>query len=464
MSKKENEAGRLIIKAAFVIAVIVVVFTVFMLLKKRAGGNDPQVKPAAGQEAGTEAAATEAGQEASTEEAASEAGQDASTVTTESEAGQDDTDAEDAYLEALKSMNADSLLTLWSDTAQSRQQLVSYIEAVTREGGTDFIPVEQRVAVFDFDGTLFCETDPCRFDYALLAYRVLEDPDHKDKASDLEREVAGRISAMASADSEEKAGLEADYKTAAASAYADLTDEAFREYVLSFAEQPMPNYGSMKRGGAFYQPMRQAIEFLRANDFTVYIVSRGDLRVARSVLTGTEGAQFHIPESQVIGPDELVSAQPVLVFGNSQEDVGLAEKTTAGNPHKALAFMICSDDTERENGDVKQAEEMNALCQSHGWVPVSMKNDWLKIYNVGVTYLGTYDAKEAVAEETQAAESAQAAGETQGAQAADALGAQAADAASDPEAAGDTAEEAVQEAGLEEVQQEETAEELDLTE
>ena len=479
MFKKENNAGSLIIKTAFVIAVIVVVFTVFMLLKKRAGGNDPQVKTEAGQEAGTEATTSEAGQEAGTEATTSEAVQEAGTETTASEAAQEDAEDADTYLEALKSMNADSLLTLWSDAAQSRQQLVSYVEAATREDGADFIPVEQRVAVFDLDGTIFCETDPCRFDYALLAYRVLEDPDHKDKASDIEREFAERIAApeaaaaadattettAATAASAEKSAAEADYETAAASAYADMTDEAFREYVLAFAEQQMPSYDSMKRGGAFYQPMRQAIEYLRANDFTVYIVSSGDLRVARSILTGPEGSELYIPESQVIRPDDLANVQPVLAFGNSQEDVVLAEKTTTGNPHKALAFMICSDDTERENGDVKQAEEMNALCKSRGWVPVSMKNDWLKIYNVGVTYLGAFDTKEAVAEETQAAEAAQTAPATQSAQATDdALGAQAADAATDPEAAGDTAEEAVQEAALEEVQQEGTAEELDVAE
>ena len=50
-----------------------------------------------------------------------------------------------------------------------------------------------KMVLFDLDGTLFCETDPNYFDYTLLAYRVLEDPDYKDRASDFEREVAANI-------------------------------------------------------------------------------------------------------------------------------------------------------------------------------------------------------------------------------------------------------------------------------
>lgn len=65
--------------------------------------------------------------------------------------------------------------------AQSRRQLLDYVDAVTDEEGQDFIPVKDRVAVFDFDGTLFCETDPNYFDYMLLKHRVLDDPDYQTR-------------------------------------------------------------------------------------------------------------------------------------------------------------------------------------------------------------------------------------------------------------------------------------------
>ena len=76
----------------------------------------------------------------------------------------------------------DKALSLWTEGAKAKEALVDYVQTVTDAESDDFIPVEDRIAVFDLDGTLFCETDPNYFDYTLLAYRVLEDPDYKDKA------------------------------------------------------------------------------------------------------------------------------------------------------------------------------------------------------------------------------------------------------------------------------------------
>ena len=84
----------------------------------------------------------------------------------------------------------DAPLSLWTNDARAARALYAFVEAVTDPTRDSFIPVRDRIAVFDLDGTLFCETDPNYFDYTLLAYRVLEDPDYKDKASAFEREVA----------------------------------------------------------------------------------------------------------------------------------------------------------------------------------------------------------------------------------------------------------------------------------
>ena len=70
------------------------------------------------------------------------------------------------------SVSGEEALSLWTEDAASKKALIEYIDAVTDEGGAEFIPVEKRVAVFDLDGTLFCETDPNYFDYCLLKYRL----------------------------------------------------------------------------------------------------------------------------------------------------------------------------------------------------------------------------------------------------------------------------------------------------
>ena len=80
-----------------------------------------------------------------------------------------------------------------------------------------------------------------------------------------------------------------------------------------------------------------------------------------------------------------IGIQPVLSFGNSTGDAAMAEFTTTDNKYKSLAFMLCCDDLERENGNASKAEKMFDLCNEFDWIAVSMKNDWTTIYGEGVT-------------------------------------------------------------------------------
>ena len=117
-------------------------------------------------------------------------------------------------------------LSLWTKDAKLKQQLVAYVEAVTDEGGADFIPAERRIAVFDFNGALFCETNPDCFDYMLLVHRVLEDPDYKNKATDFERETAMKI-VQQNETCASFTGLEVDHDKCIASSFSGLTPEKF---------------------------------------------------------------------------------------------------------------------------------------------------------------------------------------------------------------------------------------------
>ena len=164
-------------------------------------------------------------------------------------------------------------LNLWTEDAEARVKFLAYLEAVTDESGEDYIPEEDRIAVFDLDGTLFCETDPNYFDYTLLVYRVLEDPDYKDRASDFEREVANKIVEQ-NRTGASFAGLEVDHGKAVASAFAGMTLAEFNDYIREFKELPMPGYEGMKRGEGWYLPMLQVVDILKENGFTVYIAHR----------------------------------------------------------------------------------------------------------------------------------------------------------------------------------------------
>ena len=328
-----------------------------------------------------------------------------------------------------------SALSLWTDTAPLKQQLLPFLEAVTREGGPDYIPPEARIAVFDLDGTLCCETDPVYFDHCLLRYRVLEDPDYKDKATDFERQVAEKVDSFA-ATGVYPAGMDMDHGRAVASAFAGMTVAEFEAYVKAFKARPCLSYSGMTLGETFYRPMVQVVDLLQANGFTVYIVSGTDRFIVRGLV---EDSILHIPRQQIIGSDEAVVAsgqgktdgldyvfsqgekvvlggdfliknlkmnkvsvimqeigrQPVLAFGNSTGDSSMLNFAISENPFRSLSFMLCCDDLERENGTLAKADKARALCEQNGWVPVSMRDDWTTIYGPGVTYLGASLSEEA---------------------------------------------------------------------
>ena len=321
--------------------------------------------------------------------------------------------------------SADEMLSLWTEDAAARKALVEYMDAITDESGADFIPVEDRIAVFDLDGTLFCETDPNYFDYTLLVHRVLEDPDYIDKASDFEKEVANKIVEQNETGAKFD-GLEVDHGKAIASSFSGMTVEEFNDYIQEFKKLPMPSYDGMLRGEGWYKPMLQVVDYLIANDFTVYVVSGTDRFIVRGIVYDSP---LNLPPRQIIGSDETlvtkdqgdedgldyvyddndelilggefiiknlkmnkvtvimqeIGQQPVLSFGNSTGDASMAEYVTSGNRYRSLAFMLCCDDTERENGSEEKAQKMFDLCDEFDWIPVSMKNDWTTIYGDGVT-------------------------------------------------------------------------------
>ncbi|MBR0462336.1 MAG: haloacid dehalogenase-like hydrolase [Erysipelotrichaceae bacterium] len=315
-------------------------------------------------------------------------------------------------------------LLFWNDEAEAKQKLTAFVEAAVDENSEGFIPEEDRIAVFDLDGTLFCETDPVYFDYQLFLHRATEDPTYE--ATDFEKETAAKIQEMIDTGVSAK-GLEVDHGKCVASSFAGMTLKEFSAYIQDFKNEPAPGYNNLTRGDAFYLPMVEVLDYLQNNGFTVYIVSGTDRLIVRGIV---EGISFlNIPANNIIGSDELITTraqgdtdgldyvyteddelilagefiiknlkmnkvsviaqeigiQPVLSFGNSSGDSSMAMYTVSNNPYPSLAFMLCCDDTVRENGDEAKAQKMYDLCEENGWVTISMKNDWKTIYGEEVT-------------------------------------------------------------------------------
>jgi len=318
----------------------------------------------------------------------------------------------------------ENALSLWTDNSKLKTELTSYMNVITDNNSKDFIPVADRIAVFDMDGTLCCETDPGYFDHKLLYYRIMEDPDYKDKASEEEKEVAQIIKTYFET-GEYPVSLDAKHDKAIATVFKGMTMEEFGNYVKKYRDEKAPGYNNMTNGEAFYKPMLEVVEFLKENGFKVYIVSGTDRIIVRGLAQGV----VDIPLSQMIGSDELLVAtnqgeidgqdytytkddnvitgggflnknynmnkvsviqqeigqKPVLCFGNSTGDEAMANFTISNNKHLAKAFMLCCDDVTRENGNVEYANKMYESCKKNGYTAISMKNDWKTIYGDNVT-------------------------------------------------------------------------------
>ena len=315
-------------------------------------------------------------------------------------------------------------LSLWTETAPLKAELTEYIKTITDSSSADFIPVERRIAVFDMDGTLCCETDPGYFDHKLLYHRVMEDPDYKDKASAEEKETAAIIKTYFDTGKYPE-GLDVKHGTAVATAFKGMTIAQFDAYVKDYRSQPTQGYNNITNGEAFYKPMLQVIDYLQANGFKVYIVSGTDRLITRGLAEGV----VNIPLAQMIGSDESfvgtnqgdtdglkytfskddelitggnfliknlkmnkvsaiereIGVKPVLSFGNSSGDEAMCNYVINKNEYKSAAFMLCCDDLERENGNTEKAEKMRKSCEENGYTAVSMKDDWTTIYGENVT-------------------------------------------------------------------------------
>ena len=297
--------------------------------------------------------------------------------------------------------------------------LTTYVAAVTDENSEDFIPVKDRIAVFDMDGTLACETYYTYYDTMMFIEYCLVD--HPEKVSDELKEVAKSIAPRYLADET----LARNF----AKAYAGMTVNEFYDYVVSFGKKNTQSFNNMRYIDNFYLPMVEVVRFLYENGFTIYVISGTERTTTRAIVANSPIKDYVTPD-HVIGTDfevkvkghetepsnmnfkyengdELVltggfiqknlnanksiyvereiGQRPVLAFGNSGSDTSMMNYTIdERNPYKAQAYMIVADDDVREWG-TQDWEKKSADYISKGYTPISMKNDFAKIYPDGIT-------------------------------------------------------------------------------
>lgn len=308
----------------------------------------------------------------------------------------------------------------WTADSEAAASLRSYVSAVTDESSKQYIPVKDRIAVFDLDGTLMCETYPRCFEYMVFADYVLNNDNYAP--TDEIRAVAQEI--IDTAWEEKPSGISTRQAAAGALAYSGLTVEELQDYVENFRSSEAEGFSNLTRGEAWYKPMLEVVDYLEENEFTIYIVTATERNIVRAIISDV----LDIPPSHVIGTEygykatgqgetadgdytftssdkvvfdgtyygenakmckvdaivREIGQQPVLAFGNSSGDQAMLEYTITGNKYISGAYMVVADDEKREYGSEEKGAATKKTCAEHGWTVISMRDDFATIYGDNV--------------------------------------------------------------------------------
>ena len=299
-------------------------------------------------------------------------------------------------------------LPSWNHTAP-RQAIVAFVEKVTKEGSSDFVPIPERIAVFDNDGTLWAE-QPMYFQAFFVFDRIKalapQHPEWKDKepfASVLRGDMKAAL-----------AGGERVLLEMVMATHAGMTTEEFEKSVshwLVTAKHPTTGRPFTEM---VYQPMLELLTYLRTNGFKTFIVSGGGIEFMRPWAEKVYG----IPPEQIIGSSikskyELRDGKPVIVklpeinfiddkvgkpvgihhhigrrpifaAGNSDGDFEMLEWTTGGKGAR-LGMIIHHTDAEREwaydrESHIGKLSKGLDEAPAKGWIISDMKSDWQTIF------------------------------------------------------------------------------------
>ena len=300
--------------------------------------------------------------------------------------------------------NISDPLPSWNDLS-AKQRIMSFVDSVSNSSSKQYVPEKKRIAVFDLDGTIFCEK-PLYLQVQIAAEK-LYDIAKEDKAL---RKIEPYKSAWLRNQnyiSDSKNFLDMNLK-----AFEGNSVEEYKEYTMNFlVERNNPDY-KVPYIELFYIPMLELLKYLRANDFQVYIVSGSPQEFIRSfseekletpiekVIGDTFTINFSVRDNKalfirgdtVVLPEVLREGKaenirmrtgtvPILAFGNSNDDIAMLELAAAsGLPN--LPLTLHHDDAKREYFYNKGADKVLATAKSRGWVTVSMKNDFKTIFNL----------------------------------------------------------------------------------
>lgn len=301
------------------------------------------------------------------------------------------------------------LLPSWND-GPTKRAILDFIARTTSPGGRDWVPVPERIACFDNDGTLWTE-QPIYFQIAFAFDRVKAlAPRHPEWRTQepFKSVLADDRAALAALG--EKGFLEI-----MAATHTGMTTEAFTKAVLDWLATARHPRFNRPYTDLVYQPMLELLALLRANQFKTYIVSGGGIEFMRpwtervygippEQVVGSSGVTRYELRSdgtpvlvkdpkvmfiddgpgKAVGINQFIGRRPVFAFGNSDGDQQMLEWTAAGSGARFMGLVHHTDGVREYAYDrpslVGQLDKAWNEALRRGWTIVDMKNDWKVIY------------------------------------------------------------------------------------
>ena len=306
------------------------------------------------------------------------------------------------------SLRAAEPLPSWNE-GLARDAIVQFVERVTTDGSADFIPVAERIAVFDNDGTLWCE-QPMYFQLAFAIDRIKAlAPEHPEWSNQepFRSILAGDVSAAL-------AGGEKAIAEIIAATHAGMTTDAFSDIVADWLKTARHPRYDRPYDELVYQPMLELLAYLREHGFKTFIVSGGGVEFMRVFAEEVYG----IPPEQVVGSrgklqlemldgrpvlrklpeiahiddgpgkpvgiQQMIGRRPVMALGNSDGDLQMLQWTTAGEGPR-FALIVHHTDAEREfaydrESHIGKLDKALDEAAQRGWTVVDMQADWKEVF------------------------------------------------------------------------------------
>ena len=305
-------------------------------------------------------------------------------------------------------------LPSWND-GPAKQSIVTFVEKVTKPGSPDFVPIPERIATFDNDGTLWCEEPlPVQLFFVIDRVKALA-PQHP------EWKTTEPFASLLKGDAKGvAAGGERGLVELIMATHTGMTTVEFEQIVNDWiATARNPKSGKLFTEMTF-QPMLELLAYLRANGFKTYIVSGGGIEFMRpwaervygippeQVVGSSVKTKFEMRDGKpvlvrlaelnfndnnggkAVGINEHIGRRPVAAFGNSTGDKEMLQYTQGGSGAR-FELLVLHDDAARETAYgparglpnvplVHFTAELDEYAKQNGWIVVSTKNDWKHIY------------------------------------------------------------------------------------